>query len=58
MEAWAIANTITYAKTTKEELDPATQDIHKILYVCRMESFQGYRLCVFFVLETSYLISQ
>jgi hypothetical protein len=45
-------------KTTKEELDPATQDIHKILYVRRMESFQGYCLCGFFVLETSCLMSQ
>jgi hypothetical protein len=33
--------TVTCAKTIKEELDPVTQDIHKILYVRRMESFQG-----------------
>jgi hypothetical protein len=41
LEASAIANTITCAKTTKQELDPATQDIYKILHDRRMESFQG-----------------
>jgi hypothetical protein len=33
-------------KTTKEEIDPVTQDIYEILHVRRMESFQGTMMCL------------
>jgi hypothetical protein len=45
-------------KTTKEEIDPATQDIYEILHVRRMESFQGTTDVVALSLKLSFLNSQ